>query len=462
MDHALGLTPADVGPALLAVPEDQWFDRKSIREDPRQLAHTLVAMANAEGGVVAIGLHDGRVEGTDAASKKRNRLMQAGRDMCAPPVRVRSRLVAVETRDGGDNLLILDVEPSLIVHATVRDEVFLRVADSDRRLGFTQRQELLYDKGQSVYETTVLPGVGQGDLDGPLLDGYRAVLDAPSSAGLLEARGLTRAGGLTVGGLLLFGRNPGEHLPNSHIRVTRFLGRERRLGQEQNIVSDERCEGPLPRVLAAAQAHIRAVQPTRRALAAGGRFSDVPLVPEDVWLEALVNAGVHRSYSSIGDHVHVDVFDDRIEVESPGRFPGLVDPSALERITRFARNPRIARVCADLSFGQEFGEGIRRMYAEMRLAGLQDPQYRQTAGSVRLVLSGLPVDRALEERMPPEARLVVEALRQAQRLSTSELAEVLGVGRPAALRRLNALRGLDVIQWHGNSAKDPRAYWALP
>lgn len=76
--------------------------------------------------------------------------------------------------------------------------------------------------------------------------------------------------------------------------------------------------------------------------------------------------------------------------------PGLVDPTNPLAVTSFARNPRIARVCADLRFGQELGEGIRRMFEEMRLAGLADPLYQQTSGSVRLTLSSEAVDRELE------------------------------------------------------------------
>jgi ATP-dependent DNA helicase RecG len=190
-------------------------------------------------------------------------------------------------------------------------------------------------------------------------------------------------------------------------------------------------------------------------------FEDVPLVPEDAWLEGIVNAVVHRSYSMAGDHVHVDVFDDRIEIESPGRFPGIVDLSSPESTTRFARNPRIARVCADLKIGLDLGEGIRRMFEEMRLAGLDDPMYRQTATSVRLTLSGEPVDRSLDARLPEQARVVVGALREAERLSTGELADVMGLSRPAAIRRLKQLRDAGVLSWEGKSAQDPRAFWRL-
>jgi len=172
---------------------------------------------------------------------------------------------------------------------------------------------------------------------------------------------------------------------------------------------------------------------------------------------------VHRSYSLAGDHIRIEIFDDRMEVSSPGRFPGLVALSDPLDAPRFARNPRIARVCADLSFGQELGEGVRRIFEEMRSAGLEDPLYRQTAGGVELTLSAEPAERELEARLPDETRIIVGALRKADRLSTGEVAELLGdIGRPTAIRRLRTLQDAGLVRWVGKSPTDPRAYWTLP
>jgi len=137
-----------------------------------------------------------------------------------------------------------------------------------------------------------------------------------------------------------------------------------------------------------------------------------------------VNAVVNRSYSAAGDHIRVEIFHDGLEVESPGRFPGIANTADPLHVTRFARNPRIARACADLAFGQELGEGIRRMFEEMRLAGLADPEYVQTSGSVRLSLTSTVVDRALESRLPPGARDLVRMIREGGRVSTGDLVEL--------------------------------------
>jgi ATP-dependent DNA helicase RecG len=172
-------------------------------------------------------------------------------------------------------------------------------------------------------------------------------------------------------------------------------------------------------------------------------------MPADAWLEGVVNAAIHRSYSLAGDHTRVEIFDDRIEVTSPGRFPGIVGLADPLTAPRFARNPRIARICADLDFGQELGEGIRRMYEEMRGAGLADPLYVRGSASVQLTLSAEPVDRELETRLPSEARQILAAVRGAERLSTADVASAIAMSRPATIKRLRQLEAERLIEWIG-------------
>jgi ATP-dependent DNA helicase RecG len=461
VETALSASPDEVGPALFGLPEDQWLDRKSSRIAPRDLANALIGFANADGGTIVVGLSSGAVEGVKADVSRRNAQMQANIDFCVPPVRAKSRLVACIDEKGEQNeLLAIEVEPGDSVHANGKDEVYLRVGDENRKLNFAQRRELLFDKGQASYEATS-SGASLAVLDRPLLEGYAAALGAPDPERLLRARGLADETGLTIAGCLLFAETPQGFLPEAFIRVLRYRGRERGSGARQQLVDDVSLEGPIPKQLSDAKEAVERLQPTRRALGEGGSFEDVPLVPGDAWLEGVVNAAIHRSYSMVGDHIRVEIFDDRIEISSPGRFPGLVDLSRPLETMRFARNPRIARVCKDLSLGQELGEGIRRMFEEMRQAGLTDPVYRQTSGSVELQLSAEPVDRQLEERLPKRSRAITRSLRVADRMSTGEIAEALAVSRPVAQRELSLLKAAGVVQWVGKSPKDPRAFWQL-
>jgi len=461
MDQALAQSPDKRGDALLGLAEDQWFDRKSARVKPRKLAEALVGFANAEGGAVVVGLSEGRVEGIDATgSAHLSALQQAALDFTRPAVRCETRLVKCRNAAGkADRLLVITVASSEQVHADHRDQVFLRVGDETRRLDFFQRQNLTYDKGQASYEVTPLTDAGFDDLDTDLLAEYAGATSHPDPLRLLKARNLITSGGeITAAAVLLFGTNPQRWFPEARVRVLRYQGTERGTGARQRLIDDIDVEGPIPHQIVRARQVIFDHIPTRRALVRG-RFEQVLLVPEDAWLEGLVNAVVHRSYNIGSDHIRVEILDDRVEIESPGRFPGIVSLNRPRDITRFARNPRITRVCADLRFGQELGEGIRRIFDEMQLAGLSDPVYRQTAGSVRLQLSYRPADRELEQRLPPGARDVLRAINEAGRLSTGDTMRVTRQARPTVLRHLRALEAEGLIEWVGQSTKDPRAYW---
>ncbi len=461
-EKALNGPREQVGPGLLTLRESQWLERKSNRIAPRDLANQLIGFANADGGLLVVGLYDGEIEGASLTPGRLDAQMQASIDFCHPPVPARHRSVeCIDSLGEPNDLLVFEVDSSEVVHVNQKDEVFLRVGDENRRLSFSQRQELLYDKGQASYEARPVEGSSLELLDEELLAEYVSAIKAPDARRLLRARGLATEAELTIAGCLLFSEAPQAFFPEAFVRVLRYRGQERGSGTRQQLIEDVRIEGPIPRQLLKAKEEVGRLQPIRRALRSSGRFGDVPLVPDDAWLEGLVNAVVHRSYSMVGDHIRVEVFDDRIEVSSPGRFPGLVDLGDPLETTRFARNPRIARVCADLNFGQELGEGIRRIFEEMRHAGLTDPIYRQTSGSVELKLLSEPVDRQLEAGLPESARAIAAALRSAGRLSTGEVTDILGVSRPVVQRELGALRDAGIVEWVGKSPNDPRAFWRL-
>jgi len=466
VERALNSTIAERGHQLISLVEDQWFERKSVRVAPKDLAVALTAFANAEGGVVVVGLHDGRVEGTKNSIDHNNALRQAAIDHTAPPVRAHvDQLACINDAGEADTLLIFRVSPGDTVHELKNGDCYLRVGDESRKLGFAQRQELHFDRGGAPFDGLPVPGVKVGELDHELVRGYKAAAGATDTdTRLLKARSLlTSDGHVTVAGYLLFYPNPSERFPQAQIRVIRYRGSIRGTGVRLEIDAghDRRIEGPIPRAINEAREVIADWQPKRRMLSAAGVFAEEPVVPADAWLEGLVNAVVHRSYSLAGDHVRVEIFSDRIEIESPGRFPGLADPNRPLDVSRYARNPRIARVCTDLAITQELGEGIKRMFDEMRGRGLTDPLYQQTQGSVRLILSGLsriPAD--VVARLPRGSLDTLNALRATGRaLGTGELMELLSVSRPTLVKQLNALRDEGLVIWSGKSARDPRAAW---
>lgn len=208
-------------------------------------------------------------------------------------------------------------------------------------------------------------------------------------------------------------------------------------------------------MIEAASEQVERLQPTRTALGRGGRFERQGLIPRDAWLEGVVNAVVHRSYSIGGDHIRVEIFDNRMEITSPGRFPGVTRVDDIRNIPRFARNPRIARVCADLRFGKELGEGIRRIFDEMRAAGLVDPVYRHTPANVTLVLTATSLNPDVAEQLPSRASEVMEHIRSSGGMSTGDIANATGLSKPATLVRLRGLQDAGLIEWFRQIPEGP-------
>ena len=465
IERLRALPPEELTEFLLVEPEGQWFDRKSSRVAARDLAKTLVAMANSEGGMIVVGLSDGRCEGVDQRPSAHHQWRQAGVDFTQPPVRFELVLLECITHRGtADHLLVLIVPPGNQPHTTARDEAYLRVGDEDRRLSFEQRVELRYDRGDTTFE--VMPALtygGPATLDEERLVDYAQRIGHPDRRRLLQARELSAPDGQPLtGGVLLFGAQPQRLYPEAFVRVLRYSGKERLTGTVQNLVGDVRCEGTLPQQIDDARLAIRDVLPKQKALGPDGRFGWFDIVPEEVWLEALVNAVIHRAYSNFGDHIRVAVCDDRVEVSSPGRFPGLAAARGLTdlaNVPRFARNPRIARVMADLAYGQELGEGLRRMAAVMEASGRRRPLLRQTAGGVEISLFGTRVQPDELQEMPALSRDLYEHLVVAGRLRTGELINLCGRSRPRVLQHLYWLEARGLVRRVGNGPTDPHAYW---
>ena len=98
---------------------------------------------------------------------------------------------------------------------------------------------------------------------------------------------------------------------------------------------------------------------------------------EFVRTEIVVNAITHRDYGIKGTDIQVKMFDDRLEVDSPGSFAGMVTKENI-RYTHFSRNPKIAAFLKDYGYVKEYGEGVDRMCKELEAIGLSDPVYNNS------------------------------------------------------------------------------------
>lgn len=162
--------------------------------------------------------------------------------------------------------------------------------------------------------------------------------------------------------------------------------------RDVKVVKRIHIEQPLLKLIQTAYETIQTYIPERQALVDlffGERF----VFPQFAWQEAIVNAVAHRDYSLTGIGIEVDLFDDRLEVRSPGE---LVTPVTIERLqsgerVHASRNPYITRVLTDYGYMRDRGEGIPRMREVMEEEGLRPPEFRIEGGSFVVTLYSTPV-----------------------------------------------------------------------
>ncbi|MBI1928508.1 putative DNA binding domain-containing protein [Candidatus Poribacteria bacterium] len=441
---------------LLFYREGQVLDFKNARIHPRDLAEILVAFANADGGTVVLGVEDNKtVSGTRHYQSNVAEILRAPFDHCEPPVSMQVEELSCRNADGEtDALLLLHVVRSQRVHSTTRKVTLVRIGDQNRRLNAQDVIQLAYDKGQAEYEVEETSGATLADLDSDLLFNYQETVGAQGEAHkVLKARELATGNGnvlrLNMAGVLLFAQRPQHWHPRCGIRVVKWEGTERRTGADLNVVKDRQIELPLPKLLDETFDFVGTLLREFTRLGPDGKFVTTPEFPPFVWQEAITNAVVHRSYANRGRQTEVFLFDDHLEVQSPGELPASLRADTL-RGSHFSRNPRIVRVMAELRYVRDFGEGIDRMFREMEAAGLPPPEFEEIPGALKVTLrNGLSVAAvpSAQRRLPlsvlaqlnDRQKRVLEVVAQQGSITNSQCQQLFSVSYRTAHRDLSQL-----------------------
>ena len=204
-----------------------------------------------------------------------------------------------------------------------------------------------------------------------------------------------------------------------------------------------------------------------------GVFKIISEYPEFAWFEGIVNSLTHRNYSIIGDHIRVSLYDDRLEIFSPGHLPNIVTLDNMLN-TRYSRNPRIARILSEFGWVREMNEGVKRIYSEMAKYYLHDPVYTEPGNKVVLTLENSILTRQTrqenllgtifpnyDELSLVEKRLVQYMYNTGEHLTTSKAINIVNRSRSNVSKILGNLRALGIVEWFGSSPRDKRQYYKL-
>jgi ATP-dependent DNA helicase RecG len=344
------------------------------------LAETLVALANTEGGTVAIGVDE---DGTPVKAKmSREKLEQALEDVetiCNPPVVV-GNLEQSETDKG--TVYNLRVPRSIELHALTDGRVLIRSGDKNRPLGGQEILKLASAKNTGDFESEVVPGATRTDFSDKMVEEYlqkrsertkRPVGDDEHEL-LKEIAAVDTDKNATMSGILLFSEYPQQWLPQSSVVFVKFVGTTPR--GENGLAGYTRREeltGPLPRLIESAWNLIWSEMAVS-AVVKGLEREETTEYPQFAVREAIVNAVCHRDYRLKGRRIEIRMYSDRLEVISPGGLPGFITVENIKD-EHFSRNPRIVNGLFQWGYIEELGLGIDRMIEVMAKAGHKPPSF---------------------------------------------------------------------------------------
>jgi ATP-dependent DNA helicase RecG len=373
--------------------EGQRIEFKAAEADSADIARAITALANSGGGSILLGVgDDGEILGLWYAQPShigrnirtlpdlgawRQWAVNVSRHNCDPAVPVALEHAVID----GVDVLAIHVPDGQDKPYRANGRVYVRIDAEVHEATREELARLMVESGRVQYERLSVPEAELADLDEASLRGYFADIrrvpypeEADERARLLVNLGFaTRQTGRvvpTVAGMLLFGRRPQDRLPAATLKCAFFYG----LHQGTQLRDRADVVGPLHRVIdegAAFVARNRRLVPRMEGI----RRVDVPEYPDYCVREALANGLAHRDWSLEGGKVRLFMFDDRLEIWSPGCLP---PPITLERLgfDQFSRNRLIARVLVERGYIEEVGLGIRRIREEMASLGLPEPEFR--------------------------------------------------------------------------------------
>ncbi len=364
--------------------------------DPDLLAETLVAFANTDGGTILVGISPEGQVAPDLLPEEIEGALWKALAMCRPPIPTEWEQMEVP----GGVVIGIRVPRSAELHALADGRVLVRSGAENHPLSGDAIRQLAATKSSGEFEAEPVPGATRADLDDALIDEYIAQREERQRRPITEDRetllrqiaAVTAAGQPTVSGMLLFGREPQVFLPQSGVIFVKFVGTEPRgPGGLPGYGRREEITGALPRVIEHTW-QIIMEEMRVEAVVRGLKREERTEYPPFAVREALINAVCHRDYRLTGRRIEVRMFDDRLEVQSPGGLPGYI---TLDNIVdeHFSRNPRIVNGLFYWGYIEELGLGIDRMIEAMVQAGHPQPTFRATPYSFTVILQNV-VERA--------------------------------------------------------------------
>ncbi|MCH9634427.1 MAG: hypothetical protein S4CHLAM7_11780 [Chlamydiae bacterium] len=416
--------------------ESKVLEFKSSLPKFEVLIKTCIAFANGVGGRIVIGVEDITREICGINEKVRNRIYDdfpnSLFDSTSPGL-----LAQIYEKNFDERSVIIIQIPSILKKPCFNRKeglpkgVYLRVGSSTRRATEEYVEDLMRESRRMSYDEESLHlsiKIFSNELLSFFFGQTQTKRRLISEKVIVQSSANSEIFFPTVAGVMHFCDNPEEYIPEASILCTHFEGVKGR-----NIIQTQEITGNLEQQ---ATTSLKLIESwiSRKFTLQGVKLASKPIIPHSALREAVINALIHRKYFIPGS-IKIALYDDRVEIFSPGSFPGLVDVNHLGDGTTFLRNPNIARLARKLGLVEKMGTGIRLIFDSCKKAGLRIPEFHEEGDFVKLIFFVQPS----KHPQTSDEESILELAKIRTDLSISEIMNYLGVSRNTATRKLNLL-----------------------
>ena len=361
----------------------------------KDISHTLVGFANAEGGELYVGVEDdGHVSGLHMDQAKILEIMKNCDQFVHKKTPIKN-IVKKLIIDSNDNtILFFSVEKSLqMLHQTSDGKCLVRRGTSTDPEIFKTIQFERQEQKSREYDRQYVEKAMVNDLNTALINDtivYKTGQSVEKSLNYFNLGNYYDAFfHLRRAAILLFANNIDTWHPRCEVRIVRVDGLELKTALDYNIKQDDTIRGNIIEI------HKKAWEVLRPYLVQGyefdrdtATFKETKLFPEGACQEALVNAIYHRDYSIEGRGIEIYIYNNRMEIVSPG---GLLSSISIDDIRNNqgkhdSRNPFVARILKEIGVVREMGEGIKRIYQLIKEAQIKQPEFYTSEDSFKVIL----------------------------------------------------------------------------
>lgn len=352
------------------------FKEESIRA--KDLAEEIVAFANSEGGMILIGIDDdGNIMGVSDTLLE-EKIMNVCRNNCIPNIIPVFQSVEID----GKTIAIVTISKGLNKpYYTTDHKYYLRVGTTKRLASREELLRMFEVNGALHFDISPVEDTSIKDLNLDVIreyylkynafDLYEESKEAVQRI-LINADIMKETNGskslCTVGGLLVFGKNPEQKLPQNGVSFAHFKGNEITDELVDKKVITGRIQEIAEQLMVVFKNNMKAP-----SVINGLKREEKEEYPSLVLREAVVNTLVHRNYSISGSKVRIFMFDDRVEFHSPGRLPNTVTIEKMKIGVSYAKNQFLVKYMENLRYIDQLGRGIPMILKSMKEAGAKEP-----------------------------------------------------------------------------------------